>query len=496
MKERLVEFFTKLKRSLVDFYTKRKRTVTIVAIVLGVVIVVIVWGAISRQNVLRAQMQDLQTVEVEIGSLVATVGATGTVRAHQTAYLVWQVSGTVEEVKVELGDRVRSRDVLASLEQTSLPQSVILAQAELVSAQDALEDLYEAYEDLGLAQAQKALADARDAERDAELNLNWLKYPASKKEIEAAYARLVLADRNLDRAKTVYNHYKNKPEKNKDRAQATVALDSAQDAYDAALRGYNSATGGAHEVHIAQGEANLLVAQQNVIEAEEEYQRLLKGPDAEDIAAAEARVAAAQATMKLSWVEAPFTGTVTMVEPMPGDTVTAGSSAFRLDDLSSLLVDVEISEVDINRVEVGQEVLLTFDAILAQEYHGKVVEVSPVGVPQQGIVNFKVTVELEDPDEQVKPGMTAAVNIIVTQLENVLIVPNRAVRVADGMRVVYILSGSQLEMIEIELGDSSDLYSEVAGGDLEVGDVVVLNPPLDFFQMSNGGPPHGMGGPP
>ena len=86
-------------------------------------------------------------------------------------------------------------------------------------------------------------------------------------------------------------------------------------------------------------------------------------------------------------------------------------------------------------------------------------------------------------------------NIIVTQLESVLIVPNRAVRVVDGMRVIYILSGGQLEMIEIELGDSSDLYSEVSGGDLEAGDEVVLNPPVDFFQMGEG-PPGGFGGGP
>jgi HlyD family secretion protein len=483
-----------MKQKFVDFFTKNKRTLIIIGVVLGVIVIAIGWTAMRGQSALRAQMDELQTVEIKAGSLVATVGATGTVRAHQTANLVWLVSGTVDEVMVELGDRVAVGEILATLEQTSLPQNVILAQAELVSAEQALEDLYEEHEDLALAQAQKVLADARDAERDAELNLNWLKYPASKREIEASYARLVIAEKNLDRAKTVYNFFKKKPEKNIKRANATANLDSAQDAYDAALRNYNSASGSAHEVHIAQGEANLLVAQQNVIEAQEDYDRLLKGPDADDIAAAEARVAAAQATMKLSWIEAPFTGTVTMAEPMPGDTVATGSSAFRMDDFSRLLVDVEISEVDINRVEVGQDVILTFDAILAQEYTGKVVEVSPVGVPQQGIVNFDVTVELEDYDYQVKPGMTAAVNIVVTQLENVLIVPNRAVRVVDGMRVVYIFSGGQLDWVEIQLGDSSDLYSEVADGDLKAGDVVVLNPPMNFFQMGEGGPPPGMGG--
>jgi HlyD family secretion protein len=483
-----------MKQRLVDFYTKHKRTLMIVGIVLVVVLIGAGWAVNKGRSALQEQMSELQTEVVDYGPLVATVGATGTVHAHQTANLVWQVSGTVDEVTAELGDRVGEGEVMATLEQTSLPQNVILAQADLVNAQEALDDLYDSYDDLALAEAQKKLADARDAEKDAELTLNWLKYPASKRAIEAAYARLVIADNNLDRAKTLYNHYKKRPEENLKRARATANLDSAQNAYDSALRAYNSASGGASEIHIAQGEADLLVAQQNVIKAQEDYDKLLKGPKAEDIKAAEARVAAAQATLQLSWIEAPFSGTVTMAEPMTGDAVSAGTSAFRMDDLSKMLVDVDISEVDINRVEVGQDVSLTFDAILDKEYHGKVVEVSPVGVSQQGIVNFSVTVELEDNDYQVKPGMTAAVNIVVTQLENVLTVPNRAVRIVDGSRVVYVLSGGQLKMVEIELGDSSDMYSEVAGGDLKAGDVVVLNPPTNIFQMAEGGPPHGFGG--
>jgi HlyD family secretion protein len=151
------------------------------------------------------------------------------------------------------------------------------------------------------------------------------------------------------------------------------------------------------------------------------------------------------------------------------------------------MVDVEVSEVDINRVEVGQPVILTFDAILAAEYPGKVVEVAPVGNNQQGVVNFKVTIEIEDPDQRVKPGMTAAVNVVVSQLADVLLVPNRAVRVVDGERVVYIYNTLELEMVEVELGASSDLYSEVVNGDLQPGDKIVLNPPSDFF--NGDGPP-------
>ena len=142
-------------------------------------------------------------------------------------------------------------------------------------------------------------------------------------------------------------------------------------------------------------------------DAQREWERLKDGPDPADIAAAQARVAAAQATLDQASLVAPFAGTITSVESKPGDQVNPGTPAFRLDDLSHLWVDVEVSEVDINQVEVGQPASLTFDAILAKEYNGEVVEVSPVGTEIAGVVNFKVTVELTDADEDVRPGMTA-----------------------------------------------------------------------------------------
>jgi HlyD family secretion protein len=136
-------------------------------------------------------------------------------------------------------------------------------------------------------------------------------------------------------------------------------------------------------------------------------------------------------------------------------------------------------------------VVLSFDAILAREYTGRVTEVSLVGDVVQGIVNFTVTVELLDADELVKPGMTAAVNIVVSELENVLLVPNRAVRVLEGERVVFIQRNGTFESVTVELGATSELYSEVTGGELEAGMNIVLNPPFDLF--ANFGPPQGGG---
>ena len=185
------------------------------------------------------------------------------------------------------------------------------------------------------------------------------------------------------------------------------------------------------------------------------------GPNADDISAAEAKVAAAEATVSLGKIEAPFSGTVTRADPKVGDEVSTGESAFRIDDLSGLYVEVEISEVDINRMAVGQKAELSFDAIIGETFNGEVVEVSSVGVDTGNGVDFQVRLKINDPTDQVRPGMTAAVNIMVSEIKDVVSVPNRAVRLMEGKRVIFKLKDGKPEEVEIEFGASSDINSEV-----------------------------------
>jgi HlyD family secretion protein len=126
---------------------------------------------------------------------------------------------------------------------------------------------------------------------------------------------------------------------------------------------------------------------------------------------------------------------------------------------------------------------------LNREYRGEVVEVAKAGNNVNGVVSFKVTVELLDADDLVKPGMTAAVNITIEQIDDVVLVPNRAVRLVDGQRVIYLLVDGQSVKTEIRLGSSSDTMSVLAGGTVSEGDMVILNPPVEF-----GGPGGGPGG--
>src|SRR5512133_713483 len=427
-----------LRRKIMRQFFRRNRTVLIIALIIVVAVSGFVYIRRSRAN---AGTQ-FQTANIERGNLTATIGATGTVRAKQTAVLVWQAAGSVESVGVKVGDEVKTNDVLASLAKTSLPQTVIAAEADLASAQKTLDDLLNS----DTAEAQ-AVIDLRDAQTAYDKAANW------REELNGRIkVRKIIY-------KTFFGH--------------TVPIVKEKREHPDADT-------------LAKADEDLALAKAKLEDAQRTYDRL-KGGNTADIAAAQARVDAAQATLNMARLVAPFDGTVTEADSLPGDQVAAGATAFRIDNLDTLLVDVQVSEVDINSIKVDQPVTLTFDAILGKEYHGAVAEVAQAGTATQGVVNFTVTVELTDADENVKPGMTAAVNIVVQEIKDAILVPNRAVRLVDGQRVVYLLVDGKPIKKELRLGPSSDTNSVVAVGDVKQGDIVILNPPTNAqFGPGNG----------
>lgn len=439
----------------------------VVAVIAGGVYAFTRWQAQQQ----AAQSANYQTSQAERGALTASIGATGQVHSDQAAILTWKIAGTVDQVHVQEGDRVKAGDVLAELQQSSLPQNVILARADLVSAQKALADLYITAETAAV-QALQAIASNAKLVKNAQYQMDNYIVPTEQASLSPIEA-LDLMEERLNQARTAFEPYKFQPSGDSKRQELKEALDLAQGDYNTAVRRLEL-------------DYQLQVVQANLEKARQDYDKWKNGPDPDDIAALEARIAAAQVTLDQVRIVAPFSGTITQVEPQPGDQVGIGAIAFRLDDLSTLLVDVGVSEVDINQIKLGQEASLDFDAIRDQKYKGVVVSVSRVGEVTQGVVDFLVQLRLTDADEAVKPGMTAAVSIIVNQLEDVLLVPNRAVRFLEGRQVVYILKDSALTPVNIKLGASSETVSEVIDGELKVGDAIVLNPPAVF---DNNGPP-------
>jgi HlyD family secretion protein len=456
--------------------SKKKLFIAFGVIIIIIVLILVISG-INRAK--KAAENAFQTSPLLRGDLTAIVGATGTVHANQSAILTWQTTGRIGAVNVKLDELVTTNQVLAELSQDSLSQSIILAEADLVSAKRALDDLKNsdvasatAYQNMVL--AQKAVDDARD-------NLDSKNYARADQEtLDIAKANLIIAEDAVSRAEQLYDQVDSLEEDNPIRAEAFSQLASAKQNRDRLQANLNWLLGLPDEQELAAANATLEVALAKLDDATREWERLKDGPDPEDIKAAEARVAALEATLKMQFIEAPFPGTITDVKSITGDQVNPGTVAFRIDDLTKLLVDVDIPEVDINSIQIGQPATLTFDAIQTKSYDGKVVEVARVGTTGQGVVNFKVTIALTNPDELVLPGMTAAVNIIVNQLNDVLLIPNRAVRLVEGNRVVYVLRNEVAVPVNIEIGATSDTDSELVSGDLKEGDLIILNPPSNL----------------
>ncbi|MFZ5911727.1 MAG: efflux RND transporter periplasmic adaptor subunit [Chloroflexota bacterium] len=411
--------------------TKNKK----IALLVGVVAFLAATLAFALPGV--SAQAGYETEPLRRGDLTMTVSASGAARAHQSASLAWETIGVVETVNAQAGESVTAGETLAALAQDSLPRSVALAEADLVAAQQALDDL------LGSANTDKAnaaiaLREAQEAYEDAVAYREALDH-------EVRYDLLNFIQRPDGKVK---------------------------------VRGFSHVSYMPSEEQKAEADEDVALQKAKMEDAQRAYERVANGPNPQDVAAVEARVLAAQAVLDQARIIAPFDGVITDALPQPGDRVSPGQAAFQVHNLSTLLVDLDVSEMDINRVALHQKVTLRFEAIPGKEYRGEVVEIAGSGQRSAGGVNFRVTLELSDADGQVRPGMSAEAVIQVRDVQDALLVPNRAIRMLDGQRVVYALrEDGPLEAIPVRLGVTSDAYSELAAGALQEGNQIVLNPP-------------------
>ncbi len=409
----------------------------------------------------RSELSNLETAILAKGSLDEVISATGKLRSVQTATLTWKTSGTVDRVNVKVGDSVKAGDILATLQQTSLPQNVILAQSDLVNAKKTLDDL-DSQAEIAKVNALQNISKLEQQVKDAKYQLDNFTAPTNMAGLSITDAVVQMKAR-LDEARQAFEPYKFYPENNQIRKDLKEALDSAQSDYNTAVKRL-------------QLEYNLEVADANLQKSWGDFNKWKNGPDPADIDATKARIAAAQATLNQAWISAPFNGKITLSEPMPGDQVTPNQIAFRLDDLGEMYVDLQVSEVDISQIEPGQLATITVDALRNKVYHGEVESVGMVSSTNQNVVNFPVTIKITDPDSELRPGMTCEVKILVNQKNDILLIPIQAVKVEDGKQVVYLMNtGQPPTPVEVTLGISSDTFSELVSGNLKLGDVIVLS---------------------
>ncbi len=454
-----------------------KRAVSII-VILTVVVGVSIWGYAAFSGEKAAELPEgIETEAVRRGSITALVSATGGMAPETRANVVFRSSGEVTEVLVERGEQVEKGQVLARLDASALEAAV--AQAELalriselqlarLEAEPSEEDLAAA--EASVASAVESLEVLLDGLTERDLELARLSVDQAKNALWSAQAsRDSTAGSPMSSAGAVASAEGAV-------ANAEIAVRLAEIQHEKTLEGASDQTIKAAEAQLAQARASL--------------SKLKDGPSAEDLEVAslqvdQARLSLESALLRLedATITAPFDGVVVDVGISEGDMTSPSLPAIVMVDLSRLHTDVFIDELDIGRVRVGQKVALELDAFPDEELKGEVTHIDAIGTESQGLVTYKVTIDLGNPDLPIKVDMTASVKMIVAEREDALLVLARAVRRDSQGKYVEILEGAELKRVSVQIGLSDEAYVEILSGLEEGEEVVVKRPRTNIFEI-------------
>lgn len=180
-------------------------------------------------------------------------------------------------------------------------------------------------------------------------------------------------------------------------------------------------------------------------------------------------------------VRSPITGTVAFVSAEPGWRVEPGWHLASIFDNKKMNLHIRIDEVDVVHIQEGMEAHITVEAMPGRSWTGQVITVDMMGRAEDGIAQYGVFIEVDDTSD-LKPGMTANVEIFVGEKKNVLLIPIEAVFEHDGQVVVEVLGDDgRPVMVPVELGLADDRQAEVTAG-LEEGQEVVVGSLLDRLE--------------
>lgn len=500
------------------------------------VVAVVVWVN-GRTPQTQAATNEKEIVTAFIGELSASATASGQVTARREAALSVKTPGRVEQVLVRVGDEVATGNVLVQMDTADLemnvtnaelnlrlqkagladllaePEAADVAAAETAvkSAQANLDDLLAGPSAEEIAASEASLRSAQASLASASASLGSAQGTIQESQILAVQASLLAAQRQLENAQEADDEnpteatYQALMEAHEAVASAQANLDALQEGPDttaaqgslnaaaARLAGsqanYNLAASGATAVQIAAAQSQLAQSQATLA-------NLVDAPTAEEIAVAEANVAQAEISLQdarealaVAAITAPFDGVVTAVHANVGE--YASGVIVELVDSSSLQVVLQVDEVDVGDLSIGQPAVITLETWPDIEIASQIVTIAPSAQTTAGsaLITYDVYLSLGETDLPARVGMTADANLITAQYNETLLVPNRAIN-ADrekGSYSVNLVIGDTVQAVPVTIGARDDQNTQITGG-LNAGDEILVGNslPTESFEPEPG----------
>ena len=164
-----------------------------------------------------------------------------------------------------------------------------------------------------------------------------------------------------------------------------------------------------------------------------------------------------------------------------GGKVYQRQTIISLPNTAEMIVEIRVHESSVDKVRPGQSTTITVEAFPDTTFHGKVLNVAPLPDPQRGWLSpdikvYTTNVSIEGSHDSLRPGMSAKVEILVEQLDDVLIVPVHVVANREGKKLCYVMASDTPQPREVSTGAFTNTFVEIISG-LEEGEEVLLNPP-------------------
>ena len=364
------------------------------------------------------------TARVERGNLRNTVTATGALQAVTTVQVGSQASGTISALYADFNSVVKKGQIIAQLDPSVSKAQVEQARANLQQAQASLTQAKAAVTNAraGISDAQaKSLAAKSTVQNNqagvsaSEANVAVLKAQQDDalsllKQQESLLKAGVIAQRDYDIAMTAYKTAEARYN------QAVAQLNQSK------LGEQSSATAG-----IAQSQAAVEQSKSQLQQAQAQVEQ-----NAAQVQQAQAALSLAQVNLSHTTITSPIDGIVVSRDVNVGQTVAASLSAPTLftiaNDLTQMQVIANIDQADIGLVEQAKSVKFSVDAFPGKEFDGQIQEMRLNPTNVQNVVTYNVVINVNNPEQTLKPGMTANLTITIDERNNVLKVPNSALR--------------------------------------------------------------------
>jgi len=458
--------------------------------IITTLLLLVILTAVTACNPLAESEEGIeQYVEVNRGDILVTVSGSGNIETSEDANLSFGAGGRIAKIYIEEGDRVTKGDILAELETDALELArdqakytltqaeVALTQAELSqkTAEYNLNNVLDQQDALELALF-KAQIDVKSAEHHYDETRDiytWPDIETAKKDVENAKSFLqYVLDEGLPETTVAY---------------AQARLDAYEAILDAKVYAYDT-----EEVAIAK--MQLEAAERAEAQAWKNLDKLSKDVALNELQVNATKVSVEQAKqsvelarqslkqaekdLKEAVIIAPFDGIVASLTAEEGDVMPSPTMSPRriisLIDPTKMELVVEVDEIDIPEVSVGQEVIITLDALPDKEFTGAVGIIYPLPLEVGGVIVYNVKIELNVPEGSgVRVGMSADADIVLASRTDVLLVPDRAIgKDSEGNPIVNVLVGKELEERPVVVGISDGFDTEIISG-LKVGETIL-----------------------